>query len=93
MAEEKKRTGRHTLHMDEREKVRIGGVLEVQSFDEDGVLMETTCGLLLLRGAGLHIGKLDLDEGDVIVEGMIDSMTYSDGTLTEKHSILGKLFR
>lgn len=93
MAEEKKRTGRHTLHLEEREKTRIGGVLEVQSFDEDGVLMETTCGLLLLRGAGLHIGKLDLDEGDVIVEGMIDSMTYSDGTLTEKHSILGKLFR
>lgn len=93
MAEEKKRTGRHTLHMDEREKIRIGGVLEVQSFDEEGVLMETTCGLLLLRGAGLHIGKLDLDEGDVIVEGTIDSMTYSDGSLTEKHSILGKLFR
>jgi len=93
MAEEKKRTGRHTLHLDEREKIRIGGVLEVQSFDEEGVLMETTCGLLLLRGAGLHIGKLDLDEGDVIVEGTIDSMTYSDGSLTEKHSILGKLFR
>ncbi len=93
MAEEKKRTGRHTLHMDEREKIRIGGVLEVQSFDEEGVLMETACGLLLLRGAGLHIGKLDLDEGDVIVEGTIDSMTYSDGSLAEKHSILGKLFR
>lgn len=93
MAEEKKRTGRHTLHLDERKKIRIGGVLEVQSFDEEGVLMETTCGLLLLRGAGLHIGKLDLDEGDVIVEGTIDSMTYSDGSLTEKHSILGKLFR
>ena len=93
MAEEKKRTGRHTLNMKEREKVRIGGVLEVLSFDEEGIMMETTCGLLMLRGAGMHIGKLDLDAGDVIVDGSIDSMTYSDGTLAEKHSILGKLFR
>lgn len=93
MAEEKKKTGRHTLNMDEREKVRIGGVLEVLSFDEEGIMMETTCGLLMLRGAGMHIGKLDLDAGDVIIDGSIDSITYSDGTFTEKHSILGKLFR
>ncbi|MBQ7758627.1 sporulation protein YabP [Anaerotignum sp.] len=93
MAEEKKRTGRHTLNMEEREKVRIGGVLEVLSFDEEGIMMETTCGLLMLKGAGMHIGKLDLDAGDVIVDGSIDSVTYSDGTLAEKHSILGKLFR
>ncbi len=93
MAEEKKRIGRHTLNMEEREKVRIGGVLEVLSFDEEGIMMETTCGLLMLRGAGMHIGKLDLDAGDVIVDGSIDSITYSDGTLAEKHSILGKLFR
>ena len=84
MAEEKKK-GRHTLNMEERERVRIGGVMEVLSFDEDGIMMETTCGLLLLKGAGMHIGKLDLEAGD--------SMTYSDGTLAEKHSILGRLFR
>lgn len=92
MAEEKKK-GRHTLNMEERERVRIGGVMEVLSFDEDGIMMETTCGLLLLKGAGMHIGKLDLEAGDVVVDGSIDSMTYSDGTLAEKHSILGRLFR
>lgn len=93
MAEEKRKSGRHTLHMEEREKVHIGGVTEVLSFDEEGVMMETTCGLLLLKGMGLHIGKLDLDSGDVTVDGSIDSITYSDGSFTEKHSILGKLFR
>lgn len=92
MAEEKKK-GRHTLNMEERERVRISGVMEVLSFDEDGIMMETTCGLLLLKGAGMHIGKLDLEAGDVVVDGSIDSMTYSDGTLAEKHSILGRLFR
>ena len=37
MAEEKKK-GRHTLNMEERERVRIGGVMEVLSFDEDGIM-------------------------------------------------------
>ena len=65
MAEEKKRGGHHTLMMEEREKLQIGGVLEVISFDEEGVMMETTCGLLVLKGAELHIGKLDVEEGEV----------------------------
>lgn len=93
MAEEKRKSGRHTLNMEEREKARIGGVLEVLSFDEEGIMMETTCGMLMLKGTGLHIGKLDLDSGDVTVDGSVDSITYSDGSFTEKHSILGKLFR
>lgn len=93
MAEEKRKNGRHTVTVEEREKVRIGGVLEVLSFDEEGVMMETTCGLLILKGSGLHIGKLDLDAGDVTVDGSVDSIFYSDGSFTEKHSILGKLFR
>ena len=71
----------------------FGTLAQVLSFDEDGIMMETPCGLLLLKGAGMHIGKLDLEAGDVVVDGSIDSMTYSDGTLAEKHSILGRLFR
>ena len=93
MAEEKRKNGKHTLYMEEREKVRVSGVLEVMSFDEEGIMMETDCGLLLLKGSGLHMGKLDLEAGDVAVEGSVDSVAYSDGRMAEKQSFLGKLFR
>lgn len=93
MAEEKRKDGRHTLQLVERERLQIGGVLEVLSFDEEGVMMETSCGLLLLKGQGLHVGRLDLEAGEVSVDGMVESITYSDGTFTEKHSIFGRLFR
>ena len=93
MAEEKRKNSRHILHMEEREKVRIGGVVDVMSFDEEGIMMETACGLLFLKGSGLHMGKLDLESGDVAVEGSVDSVTYSDGRMVEKQSFLGKLFR
>ncbi len=92
MAEEKKR-GRHTVSIEERERIRMGGVLEVVSFDEEGIMLETECGLVMIKGTGLHMGKLDLDAGEVTVEGLFDSLTYSDGALSEKHSFLGKLFR
>lgn len=92
MAEDKKRS-RHMITMEERERIRLGGVMEVLSFDEEGVMMETECGLLMIKGTGLHMGKLDLDAGEVTVEGLFDSITYSDGSLAEKHSFLGKLFR
>ncbi|MBR4935374.1 MAG: sporulation protein YabP [Anaerotignum sp.] len=93
MPEEKRKAARHTLQMDERERVRISGVLDVMSFDEEGIMMETASGVLWLKGNGLHMGKLDLESGDVQVEGMVDSITYSDGAFAEKHSILSKLFR
>lgn len=92
MADEKRRS-RHTVSMEERERIRMGGVLEVLSFDEEGVMLETECGLMMLKGTGLHMGKLDLDAGEITVEGLFDSITYSDGTLSDKHSFFGKLFR
>ena len=93
MAEEKRKNGRHTIQMEERERLAVGGVLEVVSFDEEGVVMETGCGMLLIRGSGLHIGRLDLESGDVTVDGNIDYISYSDSSFSEKHSILSRLFR
>ena len=93
MAEEKRKNGRHTIQMEERERLSVGGVLEVMSFDEEGIVMETGCGMLLIRGSGLHIGRLDLESGDVTVDGNIDYISYSDSSFSEKHSILSRLFR
>ncbi|MDD4844217.1 MAG: sporulation protein YabP [Anaerotignum sp.] len=92
MADERKRS-KHTVSMEERERIRMGGILEVVSFDEEGVMLETECGLMMIKGTGLHMGKLDLDAGEIMIEGLFDSITYSDGSLSEKHSFLGKLFR
>ena len=93
MAEEKRKTGRHILHLEERERATVSGVLEVVSFDEEGILLETACGMLMLKGTGLHVGRLDLESGDVAVNGCVDSIVYTEGGLTEKHSFLEKLFR
>lgn len=45
----------HHIHLDERKSLSISGVLEVESFDEEAIVMSTSLGELIVRGNGLHI--------------------------------------
>ena len=63
--------------LENREKLIITGVLDVLSFDDLVVIVETELGLLTVKGESLHINKLSIDTSEVIVEGNINSLTYS----------------
>ena len=66
----------HHLVLEERESLTVSGVEEVESFDENTIVMVTVQGVLIVRGEELHIEKLSLDGGDLKVEGMVESLTY-----------------
>ena len=68
----------HHLILEDRESLTVSGVEEVESFDENTIVMYTTQGTLIVRGEGLHIEKLSLDGGDLKVEGMVESLTYEE---------------
>ncbi len=68
----------HHLILEDRERLTISGVEEVESFDETTIVMVTAQGVLIVRGEGLHIEKLSLDGGDLKVEGMVESLTYEE---------------
>ncbi len=94
MAEERKKSGRHSVTIEDRQKVVLTGVTDVLSFDEEGVIADTEQGMILLKGTGLHVGRLNLDDGQVCVDGYIDSVEYSDSQfIKNKNSFLGKLFK
>ncbi len=82
----------HHIILEEREQLSVSGVEEVESFDENIIVMYTSRGALVVRGEGLHIEKLSLDGGDLKVEGEIDSLTYEDDR-REKGGLLARLFR
>ena len=84
--------GPHHLILEGREQLSVSGVEEVESFDENQIVMYTTKGTLVVRGENLHIEKLSLDGGDLKVEGDIDALTYEDGP-REKGGIFSRLFR
>ena len=70
--------GPHHLILEGREQLSVSGVEEVESFDENQIVMYTTKGTLVVRGENLHIEKLSLDGGDLKVEGSVDALNYED---------------
>ena len=78
MGYEELRAAGHHLILEDRESLTVSGVEEVESFDENTIVMETAQGLLIVRGEGLHIEKLSLDGGDLKVEGMVESLSYEE---------------
>ena len=99
MIEERKMTTSSTnilqnIVLENREKLSISGVLDVLSFDDQIVMVETELGLLTVKGEELRINKLSIDTSEVVVEGDIYSLSYSEKEIEKKGtSLLGKIFK
>ena len=89
--DERNREMPHTVILEGREKLSVSGVVDVQSFDEEQVLLETVRGMLVVRGQGLHVERLQLEAGELIVQGEIGLMEYDD-SVQPRSSQLGRLF-
>ena len=68
----------HHVIMEDRAKLSVTGVEDVISFDENEIITRTGQGNLIIRGTGLHIGKLTLDSGEVSVDGVVRELCYED---------------
>ena len=81
--------------LENREKLSISGVLDVLSFDDQIVILETELGLLTVKGENLRINKLSLDTTEVIVDGEIYNLGYSEKETGKKSEggIFSKIFR
>lgn len=80
--------------LENREKLNISGVLDVLSFDDQIVIVETELGLLTVKGEDLRINKLSIDTSEVIIEGEIYNLGYSEKDYSKKDTtFLGKLFK
>ena len=75
------------------EKLSVSGVLDVLSFDDQVVIMDTELGMLTIKGDNLRINKLSIDTSEVIVEGNIYNMAYSEEHGDNKGGFLSKIFK
>ena len=82
------------LILENRGKLTISGVNDVLSFDDQIVMVDTELGLLTVKGDNLRITKLSLDTTEVIIEGEISCLSYSDNKQDKSTgSLLGKIFK
>lgn len=82
----------HKIVLTDRSRLEITGVEEVESFDENTIIMSTSRGSLIVRGDGLHIETLSLDGGALKVDGTVESLTYED-VERDRGGLLSRLFR
>ncbi len=82
------------LVLENREKLSISGVNDVLSFDDQIVILETQLGLLTIKGENLRINKLSIDSEEVVIEGEINNLAYSEKDIERKsNTFLGKIFK
>ncbi len=88
-------TGTHNISITQRKNINISGVKKIDNFDESEFLLETNMGYMQIKGANLEIIKLDTYQGDVVIKGKIDSLSYLEKEKKQenKESILAKLFK
>lgn len=91
--EEKKVVKKQTLLLENREKLCVTGVADVESFNDQMIVAITDLGILIIRGEELHINKLCLESNELIIEGDIFSLEYSDGDTGKSKSFFGRMFK
>lgn len=80
----------HLLTLDDRKSLTVSGVERVESFDELEVVMLTSGGNLIIRGSGMHMGRLDLEAGEARIEGLISELCYEE--VAASGSLWARLF-
>lgn len=79
MADEKRiQSLPHNLVLEDRRMLTVSGVSDVDSFDEETVIVFTDLGELTIRGSNLHINRLSVEVGELTVEGNISALIYAE---------------
>ncbi|MBK5239745.1 sporulation protein YabP [Clostridium sp.] len=82
------------LMLENRNKLNVSGIIEVINFNENQILLNTNVGTMIIKGQDLKMNKLDVQNGDVVITGKVDSFVYtSEKSKAKKDSIISRLFR
>lgn len=90
---EKDTDARHSLTLENRRKLTVSGVTDVDNFDENEILLYTELGELEIKGRNLHINSMNVESGEMSVEGDIWAMVYGEKDRKKKLGIFKKALR
>lgn len=83
----------HNIFLSSREKLSINGVKEILNFDDQAINLRTACGDLTVEGIDLHMSVLNIEKGEVEMEGKINSIFYYDVSDDDKKTLLSRIFK
>ena len=94
--EEKRSRKTHNVVLYNRSQMTVAGVIRVDNFNENIIVLITEAGQMTVEGVSLHISKLSLETGDMNIDGDITGIFYSndiESTGAKSSKFLSKLFK
>ena len=92
MAEQK--NSLHSLVMENRKRLVISGVKDVEGFTETEVRLYTDMGQITVKGRNLKVNQVSTGTGELIMNGdLINSVVYSEKVKRTPNNFITKLFR
>jgi len=82
-----------SLLLENKEILNVTGVEGVDNFNDETVVLLTNKGKLTIKGQKLNINKLNIDEGKLIVKGIINVIMFSEHDQKEKVSFVKRIFK
>lgn len=85
----------HKVTIEGRERMSVTSVEDVDSFNENEIIFLTGLGMMTVSGEDLHITRLNLEEGVLIIDGNIQALDYADHEEQRMHrsGFFGKVFK
>lgn len=81
----------HNIILENRNNLTLSGIKKVENFDEDNIVLITEMGELTIKGENLHISKMDVDLGDMKIDGKIVGLVYNENI--KGTSVIKRLFK
>ena len=85
--------GRHNAILENRSRLMLTGVNDVERFDDKSAVLYTQLGELTVKGEKLHISELSVENGELNIDGEISAIIYGQRDAVSKLSFFGKLLR
>lgn len=88
-------TGNHQLHISDRSRGKLDGIRDVIAFAPEEVKLSTEQGRLTICGEELHVISLNVEKGELLFEGRINSLVYTDEKSVKKTAsrVFGRMFK
>ena len=82
----------HNIMLKDRSSLYVSGIEHIYSFNDKKVELRTSAGEMVIEGENLDMGKLNLDESVISVEGTINAIIYSKSRKPQE-SLIKRLFK
>lgn len=82
----------HSFSVQERKNIALTGVVKIDSFDKEEFMVETSLGIMNIKGENLEVVRLDTYQGNLTIKGKINSINYIEDNKKEQ-SVFSRLFK